>query len=64
MKQYKFEFDKFVKDLEDRNKKHQQIIEESLIEEENNYARKRVERYRELPQNQIVYDKDRSDAAK
>ncbi len=61
MKQYKFEFDKFLKDLEERDKKHRQIIENSLGEEDN-YARQRVERYREKPQNQIVYNQERSDA--
>ncbi len=60
MKQYKFEFDKFLKDLEERDKKHRQIIENSL-EEDDNYARKRVERYREKPQNQIVYNQERRD---
>jgi hypothetical protein len=63
MKQYKFEFDKFLKDLEERDKKHRQIIENSTEEEESvNYARQRVERYREKPQNQIVYNQERSDA--
>ncbi len=49
MKQYKFEFDKFVKDLEARDNRHREDIENSLIEEQNNLARQRVERYRELP---------------
>ena len=62
MKQHKFEFDKFVRDLEERNKKHQQQIEESLINEEQNLARRHVEKYSELPQNQIVYNQERSDA--
>lgn len=62
MKQYKFEFEKFVKDLEERDNRHREDIENSLIEEQNNLARQRVERYRELPQNQVVYNQERSDA--
>jgi hypothetical protein len=61
MKQYKFEFDKFLKDLEERDKKHRQIIENSVEEKEDiNYARQRVVRYREKAQNQIVYNQERS----
>ena len=62
MKQYKFEFEKFVKDLEERDNRHKEDIENSLIEEQNNLARKRVERYREIPQNQVVYNQERGDA--
>jgi len=62
MKQYKFEFEKFVKDLEERDNRHRENVEDTLIEEQNNLARRRVERYREMPQNQVVYNQERSDA--
>jgi len=62
MKQYKFEFEKFVKDLEERDAQHREDVETSLKEEENNLARRHVKRYREIPQNQVVYNQERSDA--
>ena len=58
MKKYKFEFDKFVKDLEERADRHrQQTIEEMNDLEEQETKRLRARRYHEHHHNSIVYDK-------
>lgn len=58
MKQYKLNFEKFMKDIEKREKDHLQEIEKLQEQEELNYARKLAELYRELPQNSTRYTKD------
>ena len=58
MKQYKLNFEKFMKDIEEREKSHLQEIEKLQEQEELNYARKLAELYRELPQNSTRYGKD------
>ena len=59
MKQYKFEFDKFVRDLERRNQERVENLEELMKQEEAWTIRERVRRYREHPHNQIRYDQDK-----
>jgi len=59
MKKYRFEFDKFVKDLEeraDKNRKH--LTEELQASEEAEIKRARVRRYQEHPHNSIVYKRE------
>ena len=58
MKQYKLNFEKFVKDIEEREKERLQEIEKLQEQEEFNYARKLAELYRELPQNSTRYTRD------
>lgn len=58
MKQYKLNFEKFMKDIEKREKDRLQEIEKLQEQEELNYARKLAELYRELPQNSTRYTKD------
>tara|TARA_B100000282_G_C31728487_1_gene489709 strand:+ start:1097 stop:1282 length:186 start_codon:yes stop_codon:yes gene_type:complete len=58
MKQYKLNFEKFVKDIEEREKERLQEIEKLQEQEELNYARKLAELYRELPQNSTRYTRD------
>ena len=55
MKKYKFEFDKFVKDLE----KRQRVTgaENENIQEDETFARQYENKYREHPHNQIKYDR-------
>ena len=57
MKQYKLNFEKFMKDIEEREKERLQEIERIQEQEELNYARKIAELYRELPQNSTRYEK-------
>ena len=59
MKQYKINFEKFMKDIEERERFRIQEIERLNEQEELNYARKLAELYRELPQNSIRYTKDK-----
>lgn len=57
MKQYRLNFEKFVKDIEEREKERLQEIERLREQEELNYSRKLAELYREVPQNSIRYRK-------
>ena len=57
MKQYKLDFEKFMKDIETRDNKRKKEYEELQQQEEKNYARKLADRYAEKPQNSIVYRK-------
>lgn len=59
MKQYKLNFEKFMKDIEEREKTRRQEIERLQEQEELNYARKLAELYRELPQNSTKYAKEK-----
>jgi hypothetical protein len=59
MKQYKVNFEKFMQDIEKREKARREEIEKLQEHEELNYARKLADLYRELPQNSIRYEKDR-----
>ena len=59
MKQYKFEFDKFVQDLERRDQQRVKNLEELMRQEESWDMRERVRRYMEHPHNQIRYDQDK-----
>jgi len=58
MKQYKLNFEKFVKDIEEKEKSRREEIEKLQEQEELNYARKLAELYRELPQNSTRYTKE------
>jgi len=58
MKQYKLNFEKFVKDIEEKEKSRREEIEKLQEQEEINYARKLAELYRELPQNSTRYTKE------
>jgi hypothetical protein len=62
MKHYKFEFDKFVQDLERRNQHRVENLEEHLKQEEAWNIRELVRRYREHPHNQITYGQGEGDA--
>ena len=58
MKKYRFEFDKFVKDLEKRSDKNRQRLDEELEElDEREVKRLKARRYHEHPHNSIVYKK-------
>ena len=58
MKKYRFEFDKFVKDLEKRSDKNRQRLMEEMEEiDEAEIKRARIRRYQEHPHNSIVYKK-------
>lgn len=58
MKKYKFEFDKFVKDLEERSDRHRQRLEEEVGDyNEQEIKRDKARRYHEHPHNTIVYKK-------
>ena len=59
MKQYKLNFEKFMKDIEERERSRREEIERLNEQEELNYARKLAELYRELPQNSKRYTKER-----
>ena len=59
MKQYKFEFDKFVRDLERRNQQRVENLEELTKQEETWSIRELVRRHSEHPHNQIRYDQDK-----
>ena len=59
MKQYKFEFDKFMQDLESRNQNRVENLEELMRQEEAWNISELARRYREHPHNQIRYDQDR-----
>jgi len=58
MKQYKLNFEKFVKDIEEKEKSRREEIEKLQEQEELNYARKLAKLYRELPQNSTRYTKE------
>ena len=58
MKQYKLNFEKFVKDIEEKEKSRREEIEKLQEQEELNYARKLAELYRELPQDSTRYTKE------
>tara|TARA_B100000131_G_C17990107_1_gene562193 strand:+ start:809 stop:997 length:189 start_codon:yes stop_codon:yes gene_type:complete len=59
MKKYRFEFDKFVKDLEKRADKNRQRINEEIHDlDEQRLKRLKAARYHEHPHNQIVYKQD------
>ena len=58
MKKYRFEFDKFVKDLERRADKNRRTLEEEAeFLDEQETKRLRARRYHEHPHNSIVYKK-------
>lgn len=58
MKKYRFEFDKFVKDLERRgDKNRQRIAEESNDLNDQELKREKLKRYHEHPHNSVVYKK-------
>lgn len=58
MKKYRFEFDKFVKDLEKRSDKNRRRLEEEVDElDELEAKRLKARRYHEHPHNSIVYKK-------
>ena len=57
MKQYKLNFEKFMKDIEEREKLRREEAERLNEQEELNFARKLAELYRELPQNSTRYTK-------
>jgi len=59
MKKYRFEFDKFVKDLEKRSDKNRQHLSEEMQGlEEVEIKRAHVRRYQEHPHNSIVYERE------
>ena len=60
MKQYKLDFEKFMKDIEKRDQNRLKELERLQEQEELNFARKLAELYRELPQNSIVYGKKKN----
>ena len=60
MKQYKLDFEKFMKDIEERDQNRRKELEKLREQEEMNFARKLAELYRELPQNSIVYGKTKN----
>ena len=58
MKKYKFEFDKFVKDLERRAKNRlDKLHEETNDLDEQETKRLKARRYHEHPHNSVVYDR-------
>ena len=57
MKQYKLNFEKFVKDIEERERERLEEVKKLQEQEEFNYARKLAKLYRELPQNSTRYEK-------
>ena len=60
MKQYQFEFNKFVKDLERRAEKYRaKIVEQTNDMDEQQLKREIAKRYHEHPHNAVVYDKDK-----
>jgi len=62
MKQYKFEFDKFVQDLERRDQQRVKNLEELMRQEEEWDIRELVRRHKEHPHNQIRYDQGKDNA--
>lgn len=61
MKQYKLDFEKFVEDIEKRNKQREDKYKKLQEQEEENFARKLALLYRELPQNSVYYGRHRDD---
>ena len=61
MKQYKLDFEKFMKDIEERDRLRTEELERLQEQEENNYARKLARLYREIPQNLITHGKKNVD---
>lgn len=61
MKQYKLNFEKFVKDIEKREKDRLEELDRIQEAEELNYSRKLAKLYRELPQNSIKYSRARNE---
>ncbi len=58
MKKYQFEFDKFVKDLERREKNRaERLTEESQDLDEQETKRLKAKRYHEHPHNSVVYNR-------
>lgn len=58
MKKYKFEFDKFVKDLERRHKSRLDNLNEEINDlDEQEAKRLKAKRYHEHPHNSVVYDR-------
>jgi len=55
MKQYKLDFEKFIRDIEDRDEKRRKEHQRLQEQEELNFARKLARLYRELPQNSSFY---------
>ena len=53
MKQYRLDFEKFVKDIEERDQYRREEHQKLQEQEEQNFARKLALLYRELPQNLI-----------
>ncbi len=62
MKQYKLDFEKFMKDIEERDRARRENLEKLHEQEEQNFARRLAELYRELPQNSIVYGKKQDES--
>ncbi len=60
MKQYKLDFEKFVRDLEKRTQEKREENEKLQEQEEQNYSRKIIKLYREKPQNSIRYGKNKN----
>lgn len=58
MKKYRFEFDKFVKDLERRaQNQRDRLVEETHDFDEQETKRLKARRYHEHPHNTVVYDR-------
>ena len=55
MKQYKLDFEKFIRDIEDRDETRRKEYQRLQEQEELNFARKLALLYRELPQNSSFY---------
>lgn len=58
MKQYKLNFEKFMKDIEEREQVRLEEMKKIQEQEEQNFSRKLAELYRELPQNSTRYTRD------
>ena len=62
MKQYQFEFNKFVKDLERRAEKYRtKIVEQMNDMDEQELKREKTKRYHEHPHNTVVYNKGKEE---
>ena len=61
MKQYKLDFEKFIEDIEKRNKQREERYRKLQEQEEDNFARKIALLYRELPQNSVYYGRNRNE---
>ena len=62
MKKYRFEFDKFVKDLERRSENYRSRIVEKMNDlDEQELKREKFKRYHEHPHNSVTYDKGKKE---